>query len=82
MFNSEIPMARHPYYVMTTDMDWFVQIRTDGECLLTGDIDAAFHTYNKDKAFRIFDKCNVNGMNVKVVILRNEITLWNGDVTR
>lgn len=41
MFNSEIPMARHPYYVMTTDMDWFVQIRTDGECLLTGDIDGA-----------------------------------------
>lgn len=42
MFNSEIPMARHPYYVMTTDMDWFVQIRTDGECLLTGDIDGIF----------------------------------------
>lgn len=82
MFSTDVPIARHKYYIMTNDMDWFVQARTDEECVLIGDIDGAFHTYSEENAFRICDKCNELGMDVKVVILREEITLWNENVCR
>lgn len=78
-----MPKRRNLYYVVDKDEDWFVKgSLNEHEESFTGEIDAAFRTYSKDKAFHVSDECNDKGMNTKVIIISWEVTMWNNNVTR
>lgn len=81
MFETNIPIIRRKYYIMSIDMDWFVQ-KDDSDYSFTSEIEVALHLYDKNKAFKICDLCNKNGMNVKVVKIERKYSLWNDVVTR
>ena len=82
MFNSDMPMIRNKYYIMSKDQDWFVKNNVGEDFNFTGELDVAFNTYSKEQAFDICDVCNKSGMNVKVVILSASYTMWNRCVER
>ena len=78
-----MPKLRNLYYVVDINEDWFIKgMMNDYEESFTGEIDAAFKTYSKEKAFHVSDKCNDKGMNTKVVIISWKATLWNAKVTK
>ncbi len=75
--------SRQLYYVMDQDEDWMVKGHfNDYELSFTGELDAAFYTYSKDKAFNVSGECNNIGMNTKVVCILVEYSMWNCNVRR
>lgn len=75
---------RNLYYITDKECERFVvgNHKYDYDKSFTGDIDYAFNTYNKEKAFEICDECNAIGMDTKVVLISVEYSLWNGRVVR
>ena len=56
------------YYVVDIEEDWYIKGSKDHyEMSYTGDLDTAFRTQNKDTAFQVSDKCNENGIELRVV---------------
>lgn len=77
------PKRRNLYYVTDKNGDWFIKGSLNAyERSFTGEIDAAYRTYNKAAAFHILDDCNDKGMNTKVVCISWQATIWNENVTR
>lgn len=78
-----MPKRKNLYYIVDKDEDWFIKgSLNEYEKSFTGEIDAAFRTYSKDKAFHVSDECNNIGMNTKIIIISWEATIWNDNVTR
>lgn len=74
---------RQLYYVMDKNEDWMVKGHfNDHELSFTCELDAAYHTYSKDRAFNVSDECNNMGMNTKVVCILVEYSMWNSNVDR
>lgn len=78
-----MPKRRNLYYVVDKHEDWFVKgSLNEYEESFTGEIDVAFRSYNKNKAFDVSDKCNYKGMNTKVIIISWNATMWNNNVAK
>lgn len=78
-----MPKRRNLYYIVDKDEDWFIKgSLNEYEESFIGEIDDAFRTYSKDKAFHVSDECNDKGMNTKVVIISWEATMWNNNVNK
>ena len=78
-----MPKRSNLYYVVDKNEDWLVKgSLNEYEDSFTGEIDWAFRTYSKEKAFHVSDECNDKGMDTKVVIISWEATIWNANVTR
>lgn len=76
-------VRRNLYFVMDKEEEHFVEGTHKGKrnFSFTSDIDYAFNTYNKERAFEVCHECNNNGMDVKVVIISAEYTMWTNIVT-
>ena len=75
---------RNLYYIMDKEEERFVQgtHKYEWDSSFTGDIDYAFNTYNKEHAFEICQECISVGMDVKVVIISVEYSMWNNNITK
>lgn len=80
MFETQ-SLIRRKYYIISKDMDWFVQA-DESDYSLTSEIEVASSFYDKEKAFEVCSKCNKMGMNVKVVKIQIKYSMWNGSVTQ
>lgn len=79
MFETDIPLIRRKYYLISEDMDWFIQ-EDENDYSFTGEIEVAFNTFNKDKAFTVCDLCNEKGMKVKIVKIEIKYSVWNDSI--
>lgn len=78
-----MPKRRNLYYVVDKNEDWFVKGSiNEYQKTFTGEIDNAFRTYSKEKAFDVSDECNEDGMDTKVIVISWEATIWNRNVPR
>lgn len=85
MFDTDIPMARIKYYIISEDADMFIRVDEDTDTFsLIGEIENASSWYNKETALKYCNIFNLHPIDVmlKVVCIRIEYSMWNRNVEK